>query len=125
MMLKPFDGKEGVKKFVLDTILAAGANPCPPIIIGIGLGGNFEMCTLLAKKALLRDLGTHSDDQDLACLEREVLEEVNKTGIGPQGMGGRVTCLGVNILSYPTHIAGFPAAVNIQCHVSRHKEIIL
>lgn len=124
-MLKPFDGREGIKNFVMETVLSAGANPCPPIILGIGLGGTFEMCALLAKKALLRDIEVPNSDPIIASLERELLEEINKTGIGPQGLGGRVTCLGVNILSYPTHIAGFPAAVNIQCHASRHKEVVL
>lgn len=124
-MLKPSDGREGVKKFVLETVLNAGSNPCPPIILGIGLGGTFELCALLAKKALLRELGTDNQDPALSSLEKEIINDVNDTGIGPQGLGGRVTCLGVHILSYPTHIAGLPVAVNIQCHVSRHKSILL
>lgn len=124
-MLKPSDGIEGVKKFIIDTVKNAGSNPCPPIILGVGLGGTMEMCSLLAKKALLRDLETKNDDPVLSKLEEELLKDVNALGIGPQGLGGRVTCLGVNILSYPTHIAGLPAAVNIQCHASRHKEIVL
>jgi hydro-lyases, Fe-S type, tartrate/fumarate subfamily, alpha region len=124
-MLKPSDGIEGIKKFVLDTVLSASSNPCPPIILGIGIGGTFETCALLAKKALLRPLGEINSDPLLSSLEEAILNEVNKTGIGPQGLGGRTTCLGVSILSYPTHIAGLPAAVNIQCHASRHREIIL
>lgn len=124
-MLKPADGADGIKKFVLDTVLLAGANPCPPIILGIGLGGTFEECALLAKKALLRPVGLRSADPAVASLEEQILSQVNMTGIGPQGLGGRVTCLGVSILSYPTHIAGLPVAVNIQCHASRHGEIIL
>lgn len=124
-MLKPSDGVEGIRQFVLNTVIEAGANPCPPIILGIGLGGTFEMCALLSKKALLRDIGKSNDDPSLSSLEEEILKDINNTGIGPQGLGGRVTCLSVNILSYPTHIAGLPVAVNIQCHVSRHKEIIL
>lgn len=124
-MLKPSDGIEDIKKFVLDTVASAGANPCPPIILGVGIGGTFEMCALLAKKALLRDPAQRSNDPLLSSLEEDILSEVNNLGIGPQGLGGRVTCLGVNVLSYPTHIAGLPVAVNIQCHASRHKEIIL
>jgi len=124
-MLKPSDGIDGIKKFVLDTVTNAGSNPCPPIIVGIGIGGTFEKCALLAKTALLRDIGKSSDDPLLSKLEKELLDDINKTGIGPQGLGGTVTCLTVNILSYPTHIAGLPVAVNIQCHASRHKEVIL
>lgn len=124
-MLKPSDGVEGIKKFVIDTVISAGSNPCPPVILGVGIGGTFEMCSLMAKKALLKNLGEGSVDPALAALEKEILDKINRTGIGPQGLGGRVTCLGVNILSYPTHIAGLPVAVNIQCHASRHKEIIL
>lgn len=124
-MLKPSDGIGGIKKFVLDTVISAGANPCPPIILGIGLGGTFELCALLAKKALLFPLSHKNSDPLLASLEDDILNNVNKTGIGPQGLGGRVTCLKVNILSYPTHIAGLPVAVNIQCHASRHMEIVL
>lgn len=124
-MLKPSDGINGIKEFVLDTVVRAGSNPCPPIILGIGIGGTFEMCTLLAKKSLLRDLTKSSDDPSIASLEKDILTEINNSGIGPQGLGGRVTCLGVNILSYPTHIAGLPVAVNMQCHVSRHKQTIL
>lgn len=124
-MLKPSDGVAGIKQFVIDTVTSAGSNPCPPIVVGIGLGGTFEKCALLAKQALLRDIGVGSDDPMLAALESEILSDINKTGIGPQGLGGRVTCLAVNIISYPTHIAGLPVAVNIQCHASRHKEIII
>ncbi|KPU42850.1 L(+)-tartrate dehydratase subunit alpha [Oxobacter pfennigii] len=124
-MLKPSDGIKGIKDFVFETVNNAGSNPCPPIILGIGLGGTFEKCALLSKQALLRNLDEENPDPNLALLEKEILNEVNNLGIGPQGLGGRVTCLGVSILSYPTHIAGMPVAVNIQCHASRHKEIIL
>lgn len=124
-MLKPGDGIEGIKDFVINTVISAGGNPCPPIILGIGIGGSFEKCAILAKKALLRNLGEHNLDPALNSLERELLVEINKTGIGPQGLGGSVTCLGVSILSYPTHIACLPVAVNLQCHASRHMEIIL
>lgn len=124
-MLKPSDGVEGIKKFVLDTVVSAGANPCPPVILGIGLGGTFDLCPLLAKKALLMPLSHKNSDPKLASLEDDIFNEVNRTGIGPMGLGGRVTCLKVNILSYPTHIAGLPVAVNMQCHASRHMEITL
>lgn len=124
-MLKPSDGIEGIKEFVLDSVVKAGSNPCPPIILGIGIGGTFEKCTYLAKKALLRELGQNNQDPAIAELEKEILKEVNKTGIGPQGLGGSTTCLGVNILTYPTHIAALPVALNIQCHAARHKDIIL
>lgn len=124
-MLKPADGVEGVKKFVIETVEKAGGNPCPPIIVGVGIGGTFEKSALLAKKALLRELGTKNKDERYAKLEVELLDEINKLGIGPMGFGGRVTALGVNIEFYPCHIASLPVAVNIQCHSARHKEIIL
>jgi len=119
-MLKPADGVEGIKRFVLETVDGAGSNPCPPIIVGVGVGGTIEIATLVAKKALLRPLGEHHPQPEVADLERELLKEVNNLGIGPQGFGGLVTALGVNIETYPTHIACLPVAINIQCHVARH-----
>ncbi len=124
-MLKPADGIEGIKKFVLETIVEAGASPCPPIILGIGIGGTMEKAALMSKEALLRRAGTLSPDPVVAKLEKEMLELVNKTGIGPQGLGGNVTALAVHIETYPTHIAALPVAVNIQCHAARHQEAIL
>lgn len=121
-MLKPADGVEGIKRFVLETVDRAGSNPCPPIIVGVGVGGTIEIATLIAKKSLLRPLGQHHPQPEIANLERELLKEVNKLGIGPQGFGGLVTALGVNIETYPTHIACLPVAINIQCHVARHLE---
>ncbi|MHB1455026.1 MAG: fumarate hydratase [Saccharofermentanales bacterium] len=119
-MLKPSDGVEGVKAFVLDTVLRAGANPCPPIILGIGIGGTMEKAALLAKKALLRDIGTANPLAHISVLEKELLESINRTGIGPGGLGGRYTALAVNVDVYPTHIAGLPVAVNVSCHATRH-----
>ncbi len=124
-MLKPSDGLEGVKDFILETVELAGPNPCPPIVVGVGIGGTFEKVTLLAKKALMRDLDSYNEDSFYAELEREMLERVNDLGIGPQGFGGRTTALKVNIEYFPTHIAGLPVAVNINCHATRHKEITL
>lgn len=124
-MLKPSDGLQGVKDFVLETVKNAGANPCPPIVVGVGIGGTMEMCTLLAKKALLVELDKPNEDLFYADLERELLKEINALGIGVQGLGGKNTALGVKILTYPTHIAGLPCAVNINCHVTRHKTAIL
>ena len=124
-MLKPAEGLDGVKQFVLDTVRRAGANPCPPIVVGVGIGGTMEKCTLLAKQALSVELDRENPDPFYANLERELLEEINKTGIGVQGFGGNTTALGVKILTYPTHIAGLPCAVNIGCHVTRHKTAIL
>jgi fumarate hydratase subunit alpha len=124
-MLKPADGPEGVKAFVLETVQIAGSNPCPPIIVGVGIGGTFDKCAQLAKKALLRELGTSHPDPFYADMEKELLEEVNNSGIGPQGLGGRTTALGVLIETYPCHIASLPAAVNIQCHVARHKSVVI
>ena len=118
-MLKPADGVEGFKKFVLDTVAAAGSNPCPPIVLGIGVGGSFDKVAYLAKKALLRPLDKPNPDPFYAALEAELLEEINRLGIGPQGFGGRTTCLGLAIEQMPTHVAGLPAAVNVSCHVTR------
>jgi fumarate hydratase subunit alpha len=122
-MLKPADGVEGVKDFVIETVRKAGANPCPPIIVGVGIGGNFEKAPYLAKRALLRRIGEHNPDARYARLEDELLRRINNLGIGPQGLGGRVTALAVNIEWFPCHIASLPLAVNIQCHSARHKEI--
>lgn len=119
-MLKPADGIEGVKKAILETVEAAGPNACPPMVIGVGIGGTFEKCAVLAKKALTRDIGSHSHLSHIKALEEEMLERVNCLGIGPGGLGGRVTAIGLNIETYPTHIAGLPVAVNIFCHVNRH-----
>ena len=118
-MLKPADGVEGFKKFVLDTVRQAGSNPCPPIVLGIGVGGCFDKVAYLAKKALLRPLDQPHPDPYYAGLEAELLEAVNALGIGPQGFGGRTTCLGLAIEAMPTHVAGLPVAVNISCHVTR------
>lgn len=124
-MLKPADGVDGIKKFVLETIETAGPNPCPPLVVGIGIGGNFEKVALLAKKALLRPIDERNKDEFYGILEDELFEKINEMGIGPQGFGGRTTVLGVNIEKFPTHIGGLPVAVNISCHVTRHKSIIL
>ena len=124
-MLKPADGIEGVKKAILETVEAAGPNACPPMVIGVGIGGTFEKCAILAKKALTRDLDVHSDIPYIKDLETEMLEKVNNLGIGPGGLGGRVTAIGLNIETYPTHIAGLPVAVNICCHVNRHIKRVL
>ena len=124
-MFSPSAGVEGIKKFVLDTVDAAGSNPCPPIVVGVGLGGNFESCALLAKKALARNLDIPHGNPYYANLEKELLESINKLGIGPQGFGGTTTALGVNIETAPTHIAGMPCAVNISCHVTRHKSVTI
>ena len=124
-MLKPSDGAEGVKKFVVERVTKSGGNPCPPIIVGVGIGGTFEGSALLAKKALLRELGTKHPDPFYADMEAELLQKINKLGIGPQGLGGRTTALGVFIETAPCHIASLPAAVNIQCHAARHKSAVL
>lgn len=124
-MLNPSDGKEGVIQFVVDTISTAGANPCPPIIVGVGIGGTMEKSAILAKKALLRELGQKSTDTQAAELEKEIYEKINDLGIGPQGFGGRTTALAVHIEKFPTHIAGLPITVNINCHVARHRECVL
>lgn len=124
-MLKPSEGVEGVKKFVVETVKAAGSNPCPPILVGIGIGGTFEKCAYLAKEALLRPVGEQNKLPDIAKLEQDLLEQINNLGIGPQGLGGRTTALAVHIEIYPAHIASLPVAVNINCHAARHKEAIL
>jgi fumarate hydratase subunit alpha len=124
-MLKPAEGVAGIKEKVVATVDQAGPNPCPPIIVGVGVGGTFERAALLAKKALLREVGHPNPDAELAALEEEFLQAINDLGIGPQGLGGRITALAVHILMQPSHIASLPVAVNIQCHSSRHKEIIL
>ena len=118
-MLKPADGVEGFKKFVLETVTLAGSNPCPPIVLGIGVGGSFDKVAYLAKKALLRPLDVPNPDPYYAALERELLTAINETGIGPQGFGGQTTCLGLSIEQMPTHVAGLPVAVNVSCHVTR------
>lgn len=124
-MLKPSAGIEGAKDAIVQAVDEAGPNPCPPMVVGVGVGGNFEMAALLAKKALLRPIGSHSDKPHLREMEEELLERMNSLGIGPQGLGGVTTVLGVNVESFPTHIAGMPIAVNISCHVTRHAEVIL
>lgn len=124
-MQVPAEGVQGVKKFVVDTVAAAGSNPCPPIVIGVGIGGTIEKAAFLAKKALLRPVDQRNPHPDYARLEEELLELVNRTGVGPQGLGGTVTALGVNVEYFPAHIAGMPVAVNISCHATRHAEIEL
>ncbi|AFS77186.1 putative L(+)-tartrate dehydratase, subunit alpha [Gottschalkia acidurici 9a] len=121
-MLKPSDGIDGIKQFVIDTVRSAGANPCPPIVVGVGIGGTMDKACQLAKKALFRKLGIHNKKEHIKQLEVELIEKINNLGIGPQGLGGNTTALGVNIETFPTHIAGLPVAVNINCHVSRHIE---
>ena len=125
IMLTPSDGVEGIKQYVLQRVKESGSNPCPPTIVGIGIGGTFEEAALLAKKSLLRPLGSKNPDPELDQLEFDLLTEINKLGIGPQGLGGRTTSLAVHILMMPCHIASFPLAVNIQCHAQRHKEAII
>lgn len=124
-MLTPSAGVEGVKKFVLDTVAHAGPNPCPPMVIGVGIGGTFEKAAQLAKKATFRSISVSNPDERYANLEKELLEEINSMNIGPAGLGGKTTALGLNIETYPTHIAGMPVAVNICCHACRHKECII
>ena len=119
-MLKPADGIEGVKEAVLTAVKDAGPNTCPPMVVGVGIGGTFEKCALMAKEALTREVGSHSDIPYVKELEEELLERINKIGIGPGGLGGSTTALAVNVNTYPTHIAGLPVAVNICCHVNRH-----
>ena len=121
-MLKPSDGLQGVKDFIIETVKLAGPNPCPPIVIGVGIGGTFDKAAYLAKKALIRPLDKRNEDKFYSDLEEELLANINKLGIGPQGFGGKTTALGLNIETYPTHIAGLPVAVNINCHATRHKE---
>lgn len=124
-MLKPADGIEGVKNAVIETVKLAGPNACPPVVVGVGIGGTFEKCALLAKKALTRDINSESSIEYVAELENELLDEINNLNIGPGGLGGKITALGVNIETYPTHIAGLPVAINMCCHVNRHKKRIL
>jgi len=124
-MLKPSDGVEGIRRFVVETVSNAGPNPCPPVIVGVGIGGSMEKCALLAKKALLREVGSRNRKKHLADLEKQLLEEINRLGIGPAGLGGRVTALGVMVEAWPTHIAGLPVAVNISCHATRHRSAVL
>jgi fumarate hydratase subunit alpha len=125
VLFPPATGIEGVKKFIVQRVEESGSNPCPPIVVGVGIGGTFEKAALIAKKSLLRPLGQRHPNPDIAHLEKELLEEINKLGIGPMGLGGRVTALDVHIETYPTHIASLPVAVNIQCHCDRHKEAVL
>ena len=124
-MFKPSAGLEGIKAFILETVRNAGPNPCPPMVVGVGIGGTFDKAALLAKKAIMRPLGTHHPDPYYAALEDEMLEKINALGIGPQGFGGRTTAIGLNIETLPTHIAGMPCAINISCHVTRHKTEVL
>ena len=124
-MLTPSAGIEGVKQFILDAVKYAGPNPCPPIVVGIGIGGTFEKAAQLAKKATLRPINTKNEDPRYAKLEDELIEEINKMGFGPAGLGGNTTAIGVNVETYPTHIAGMPVAVNICCHAARHKEAVI
>ena len=125
MMFKPSAGLEGIKDFIIETVKFAGPNPCPPMVVGVGIGGTFDRCALLAKKALMRPLGSSNKDPFYADLEKELLLKINSLGIGPQGLGGRTTAIGLNIETFPTHIAGMPCAVNINCHVTRHKTEVI
>ena len=124
-MFKPSAGLQGIKDFILETVETAGPNPCPPMVVGVGIGGTFDKAALLAKKAIMRPLGTHHPDPFYAALEDEMLEKINALGIGPQGFGGRTTALGLNIETMPTHVAGLPVAVNISCHVTRRASAVL
>ncbi|HEX9021963.1 MAG TPA: fumarate hydratase [Nitrospirota bacterium] len=124
-MLRPTEGVEGIRSFVLECMQRAGANPCPPVVIGVGIGGDFEKAALLAKKSLLRPIGGPNPKLELASIEEMLLKAVNKTGIGPEGLGGKVTAMAVHVESFPCHIASLPVAVNINCHAARHKTIIL
>ncbi|MCI7093327.1 MAG: fumarate hydratase, partial [Lachnospiraceae bacterium] len=124
-MFKPSAGLQGIKDFILETVEKAGPNPCPPIVVGVGIGGNFDHVALAAKKALLRPIDSHNPDPYYAALEDEMLEKINELGIGPQGFGGKTTAVGVNIETLPTHIAGMPCAVNISCHVTRHETEVI
>lgn len=124
-MLKPSDGIDGVRNFIEEVVDKAGPNPCPPIVVGVGIGGTMEKAALLAKRALLRPVNLHNQKEEIRHLEEEMLERINRLGIGPAGLGGRLTALAVNIEVFPTHIAGLPVAVNISCHVTRHAEAVL
>ncbi len=124
-MLTPADGKAGVTRFVLETIDRAGPNACPPLVVGVGIGGTFDTVAELAKRAIMRDVGTPSPNPEVAAYERELLEAANRLGLGPQGMGGTTTALAVHVETYPCHVASLPVAVNIQCHANRHREVVL
>jgi len=124
-MLKPSDGRKGVEDFVIQVVAEAGANPCPPVVVGVGIGGTMDKAAVLAKKALLRPIGTHHAQEHLKDLEQTLLEKINQLGIGPQGLGGNITALAVHVEAFATHIAGLPVAVNINCHAARHGEIII
>lgn len=124
-MLKPSDGIEGIKDYVVNRVKESGANPCPPTVVGVGIGGTLEKAALIAKKALIRPIGSKNPDPELAEIEEDILKRINNLGIGPQGFGGRITSLAVHIEMHPCHIASLPLAVNINCHSSRHKEIVL
>lgn len=124
-MLKPSDGIKGIQNFIIDTVKEAGPNPCPPIVVGVGIGGTIEKCAQIAKKSLLRDIGEHNKDENIKKLEIQILKEINNLGIGPQGLGGNTTALAVNVETFPTHIAGLPVVVNINCHAARHKKAII
>ncbi len=124
-MLRPTEGIEGIREFVLECVKKAGANPCPPIVVGVGIGGTFEKAAVMAKKSLLRHIGSPNPKLELASLEEELLKAVNRTGIGPEGLGGKVTAMAVHVETHPCHIASLPVAVNINCHAARHKTIIL
>lgn len=124
-MMKPSDGLKGVKEFIVNFVEKAGGNPCPPIVVGVGIGGNLEKSALLAKEALLREINDTNADEELKVLEEELLNEINKLGIGPMGLGGRTTAIAVKIKKHPCHIAQLPLAININCHAARHKEVVL
>lgn len=124
-MFKPSAGLQGIKDFILETVEAAGPNPCPPMVVGVGIGGTFDKAALLAKKALMRPVDSENEDSFYADLEKEMLEKINELGIGPQGFGGKTTAIGLNIETMPTHIAGMPCAINISCHVTRHKTEVI
>ena len=124
-MFKPSAGLQGIKDFILEAVETAGPNPCPPMVVGVGIGGTFDKCALLAKKALMRPLDSSNPDPFYADLEKEMLEKINELGIGPQGFGGKTTAIGLNIETMPTHIAGMPCAININCHVTRHKTEVI
>ena len=124
-MLTPAAGKQGVLDFIIETVKNKGANACPPLVVGVGIGGTFEKCAMLSKKALTRDIGEKSDDAELREMEEYLLNEINKLNIGPMGLGGSISALAVNIEKYHTHIAGLPVAVNMMCHALRHERVVL